>query len=531
MPRPVLLAIDQGTSSSRTIAFSTRGSILGLEQRPFEQIYPQSGWVEHDPELIWASTLSTARRVLKQMKAKDRPVAAIGVTNQRETTLVWDRKTGAPIHNAIVWQDRRTAERCRQLAEAGHEALVRAKTGLLLDPYFSATKLAWILDNTPGARAAAKAGQLAFGTVDSFLIWRLTGGREHVTDATNASRTALYDIVRGRWDEELCDLFHVPIACLPEVRDSAGDFGLCDPAVLGEALPIRGVAGDQQAALVGQAGFAVGEVKSTYGTGAFLVLNTGDKMVLSDNRLLTTIAYRIGGQTTYAMEGSILSAGSTIQWLRDGLGLFSKASEVESLARSVPDTGGVYLVPAFTGLGAPYWDPDARGALIGLSRASGRAEIARAGVDSAVYQTRDLIDAMAADGVSPAALKVDGGMAANGYFLQRLADVLNLPVVRPKVAETTAFGAACLAGLGSGVFDSLDDIAALWTADVRCEPALGDADRDAQLAGWRQAVQRVRTAPPPAAPPTSKAKPKSPTKPRLSPKAKPKPASRAKRAP
>jgi glycerol kinase len=488
-----LLAIDQGTSSSRAIAFSLRGEVLGLEQQPFEQIYPASGWVEHDPEVLWATVISTTRSVLNRLRSQGVSPMAIGLTNQRETTIVWDRSSGRPFYNAIVWQDRRTSEQCRQLAQAGHEPQVAAKTGLRLDPYFSATKLSWILQNVPAARSAADAGQLAFGTVDSFLIWRLSGGRLHVTDATNASRTALYDIHRGYWDEELCQLFGVPMSCLPEVRDCAADYGVTDKSIFGQELPIRGVAGDQQAALIGQACLREGDVKSTYGTGAFLVLNTGPRVLRSSNRLLSTIGYRLNGVVTYALEGSILSAGSTIQWLRDGLGLFSRANEVESLARTVQDPGGVYLVPAFTGLGAPYWDPDARAALVGLSRASGRAEIARAGIDSVVYQTRDLLDAMAADGSRPASLKVDGGMAQNGLFLQRLADILEIPILRPRMAESTAFGAACLAALGQGLFRSLQDVAALWQPELRCEPSLESAERQQQIAGWRAAVRRART--------------------------------------
>ena len=490
---PILLAIDQGTSSSRSIAFTARGAIVALDQHPFEQIYPASGWVEHDPEVIWATTISTTREVLKQLRAKQQRVAAIGITNQRETTLLWDRRSGVPVYNAIVWQDRRTADQCRKLQEAGRENEVIEKTGLRLDPYFSATKLTWILDNVPGARAAAEAGHLAFGTVDTYLIWRLTRGRVHATDVSNASRTALFDIRKCCWDESLCELFRVPSNCLPEVRDSAADFGDTDPDIFGEAMRIRGVAGDQQAALVGQACFAEGDVKSTYGTGAFLVLNTGSQLVRSQNRLLSTIAYRLEGETTYALEGSILSAGSTIQWLRDGLGIISRAPEIELLAQSVADTGGVYLLPAFTGLGAPYWDPDARGAIVGLTRATGRGEIARAGLDSVVYQTRDLLDAMAADGIGPLQLKVDGGMAQNSFFLQRLADILAVPILRPKMAESTAFGAACLAGLGSGVYSSLQDIARLWQSDVRCEPKLEAAAREREMAGWRAALQRVRS--------------------------------------
>jgi glycerol kinase len=490
---PALLAIDQGTSSTRAIAFSPGGEVLSLEQQPFEQIYPASGWVEHDPEVIWATVISTTRAVLERLRSQQQSALAIGLTNQRETTIVWDRQSGRPLYNAIVWQDRRTADVCRRLSQAGHEATLARRTGLRLDPYFSATKLAWILDHVTDARAAAKAGQIAFGTVDSFLIWRLTGGRLHVTDATNASRTALFDIHRGRWDPELCALFDVPMSCLPQVSDCAGDFGVTEKSIFGQALPIRGVAGDQQAALIGQACIAEGDVKSTYGTGAFLVLNTGRQVLSSSNRLLSTIAYQLGGVVTYALEGSILSAGSAIQWLRDGLGLFSRASEVESLARTVDDTGGVYLVPAFTGLGAPYWDPDARGTIVGLNQASGRAELARAGIDCVVYQTRDLLDAMAADGLKPALLKVDGGMAQNGLFLQRLADILGLPILRPKMAESTAFGAACLAAIGQGVYRSLQDVAALWKPDLQCEPALQASFRQRQIAGWHDAVKRART--------------------------------------
>ncbi len=493
MADETLLALDQGTSSTRAMAFSSSGSVVAADSQAFEQIYPQSGWVEHDPEVIWATTLSTTREVLKRVREQGRTVTAMGLTNQRETTVVWDRRTGMPVYNAIVWQDRRTAERCRALEQAGHEREVSEKTGLRLDPYFSATKLEWILNRVPAARAAAKAGHIACGTIDSFLIWRLTGGRLHVTDVTNASRTALFDIQKLRWDQGLCEIFDVPMSCLPEVRDCAGDFGVAGKDILGENVPITGVAGDQQAALIGQACFAAGELKSTYGTGAFLVLNTGRQLVRSGNRLLSTVAYRLDGETTYALEGSILSAGAAIQWLRDGLGLVARAPEIEALARSASDTGGVYLVPAFTGLGAPYWDPDARGALVGLSRASGRAEIARAGLDSVAYQTRDLLDAMAADGVKPAMLKVDGGMAQNGFFLQRLADILGLTILRPRLAESTAFGAACLAGLGAGVYGSLRDIAGLWQPETQFEPRLDDATREREITGWRAAVRRVRT--------------------------------------
>ncbi len=486
-----LLAIDQGTSSSRAIAFSPAGEVLESEQKPFEQIYPHPGWVEHNPEVLWATVLSSVRTVLERLRARRITVAAIGLTNQRETTVAWNTRTGAPLCNAIVWQDRRTAELCRRLERAGEEPRLAAKTGLRLDPYFSATKMAWILEHVPDARAAAARGELAFGTVDSFLLARLTGARTHVTDTTNASRTALFDIVTHQWDEQLCGLFGIAPQCLPRVQDCAGDFGATDTDVLGVSLPIRGVAGDQQAALVGQAGLSSGDVKSTYGTGAFLMLNTGERLVRSSSRLLGTVAYRLGGRTTYALEGSILSAGATIQWLRDGLGLFERAEEIEALAGSVGDTGGVYLVPAFTGLGAPYWDPDARGAIVGLTRASTRAQIARAGLDSVAYQTRDLLDAMAGDGVVPAALKVDGGMARNELFLQRLADLLALPIQRPKVAEATAWGAACLAAVGCGMFASLDEAGRLWRADASFEPRLDARSREQQLKGWHRALRRV----------------------------------------
>ncbi len=494
MAKDILLAIDQGTSSSRAIAFSCEGEALAIEQQPFEQIYPASGWVEHDAEVIWATVLSSTRRVLQRLKDEGGRPAAVGITNQRETTVLWDRKSGVPIYNAIVWQDRRTADRCADLQrkDPRAEAELSRKTGLLFDPYFSATKIAWILDHVAGARDAARAGRLAFGTIDCFLLWRLTGGRLHATDATNASRTALYDLRKGCWDEALCELFDVPVSCLPEVRDCAGDFGEIERSVLGESLPIRGVAGDQQAALIGQACFDAGEVKSTYGTGAFLVLNTADRLVVSKSRLLGTIAYRLNGKTTYALEGSILSAGTAVQWLRDGLGIISRAADVEALAGSVTNTAGVYLVPAFTGLGAPYWDPGARGALVGLTRASGRAEIARATLDAVVYQTFDLLEAMAADGLKPAVLKVDGGMAMNGLFMQRLADVLGVAIQRPKIAESTAFGAACLAGLGCGLYGSLQEIAKLARPDARWEPRRY-AERDADIAGWRAALARVRS--------------------------------------
>lgn len=491
--RKALLAIDQGTTSSRAVVFKPDDDVVATAQREFQQIYPRPGWVEHDPDVIWATVRATAREALAAAEKAGYRAEAIGITNQRETTLVWDRTTGEPIYNAIVWQDRRTAETCAALRAAGHEALVTEKTGLVLDPYFSATKIAWILDHVDGARSRAEAGELAFGTVDTWLIWKLTGGAVHATDATNASRTALYDITANRWDEALLALFGVPAALLPDVRDSAGDFGVAAKSVLGQALPITGVAGDQQAAAIGQVCLAPGEMKSTYGTGAFVLINTGDAPVRSRNKLLATIAYRIAGQTTYALEGSVLSAGATVQWLRDGLGLIAKASEIEALAESADPDSGVYLVPAFTGLGAPYWDAEARGALIGLTRGSGRAEIARAALDSSVHQTCDLLDAMAADGVEARSLRVDGGMARNAAFLQRLADLTGIDVVRPASVEATAWGAAFLAGLGCGLFRSLEDGRALWVADAEFAPTRDTSRRDADRAGWHAAVARVRS--------------------------------------
>ncbi|MEN0653838.1 MULTISPECIES: glycerol kinase GlpK [Hyphobacterium] len=488
-----ILAIDQGTTSSRAILFSPEGAVIASAQQEFAQIYPRPGWVEHDPEVIWATVISTARDALKAGRKAGWRAACAGITNQRETAIVWDRKTGQAIHNAIVWQDRRTAERCREIEAGGAGPEVAAKTGLVLDPYFSATKFAWILDQVDGARERARRGELCFGTVDSFLLWRLTGGKVHATDATNASRTSLYDIRAGRWDEGLLEAFNVPARGLPEVRDCAGAFGKISKKVLGEEIALTGIAGDQQAAAIGQACFAPGEAKSTYGTGAFLLLNTGTEMVASQNRLLSTIAYRIGGETAYAMEGSVLSAGATVQWLRDGLGLFSKASEIESLARSADPDSEVVLVPAFTGLGAPWWDAEARGAILGLTRGAGRAEIAQAALDSTAFQTGDLLAAMAGDGMKTVSLKVDGGMAANDRFLQRLADLTGVEVVRPVNTETTAWGAAFLAALGAGMFHGIEDGRALWQADRAFEPEMESAERERRNAIWTDAVGRVRT--------------------------------------
>ena len=489
-----ILAIDQGTTSSRAMLFDRRGQPLATAQQEFSQHFPQPGWVEHEPEDIWRDTLRVAREALAVAGLTAPDIAAIGITNQRETTVLWDRKTGEAIHNAIVWQDRRTAPLCDRLRRDGYEPMVKDKTGLLIDSYFSATKIVWLLENVPGARARAERGDLAFGTIDSFLLWRLTGGRVHATDATNAARTLLYDIKRQAWDDELLKLFNVPAAILPEVRDCDADFGATPAEMFGAPIPILGMAGDQQAATVGQTCFAPGMVKSTYGTGCFALLNTGETPVDSKHRLLTTIAYRLSGKTTYALEGSIFIAGAAVQWLRDGLKIIATAGETEELAKAADPAQAVYLVPAFTGLGAPYWDGHARGALFGLTRATGRAEIARAALEAVCYQTRDLLEAMRADGAADlATLRVDGGMVANGWMLQTLADILGVAVERPKIAETTALGAAYLAGLRSGFFGGLDDLAKLWQSAGRFEPRLVAVDRDARYAGWLDAVRRVRT--------------------------------------
>lgn len=489
MQAPLVLAIDQGTTSTRAIMFDADGVPVAMAQRELPQIFPRPGWVEHDPERIWADTVAVC---VEAIERAGRPPACIGLTNQRETVVLWERDTGRPVANAIVWQDRRTAARCEALRQEGVEALAQARAGLLLDPYFSATKLEWLLDELPGARAAAEAGRLAFGTIDSWLLWRLTDGRLHVTDATNASRTLLFDIHRQDWDDDLLRLFRTPRAVLPDVRDSSGDFGAT--SLFGGQIPICGVAGDQQAAAFGQACFAPGMLKSTYGTGCFALLNTGERAVASANRLLTTIACRIGGRTTYALEGAIFVAGAAVQWLRDELRLIATAAESEAVARSVDSTGGVYLVPAFVGLGAPYWDAEARAAIVGLTRASGRAEIVRAALESVAYQTRDLLEAMTADAGQPAAtVRVDGGMAANDWLMQFMADVAGIAVERPAVTETTAFGAACLAGVQAGVFPSQEELGRRWRCERRFEPAALSQEREALYAGWREAVNRVLT--------------------------------------
>ncbi len=493
MRPPYLLAIDQGTTSTRAIIFDADGGVGAQARTELDQIYPRDGWVEHDPEEIWRATVAVCRGALSEQGIGAGDVAGIGIANQRETTILWDRASGRPIHNAIVWQDRRTADSCRRLAARGHEDLVREKTGLVIDPYFSATKIAWLLDNVAGARDAAKRGDLAFGTVDSFLLWRLTGGRVHATDATNAARTMLFNIHTQDWDDDLLALLDVPRPILPEVRDSSADFGVTERDLFGAEVPICGMAGDQQAATLGQACLAPGMIKSTYGTGCFAVLNTGETPMESKSRLLTTVAYRLDGRPTYALEGSIFAAGACVQWLRDGLGLIAHARDTEDHARRLRDTGGVYVVPAFTGLGAPYWDPTARAAILGLTWDSGVSEIVRAALESVCYQSRDLILAMAGDGVvKPTALRVDGGMAVNDWLMSFLADILDIPVERPVVTETTALGAAFLAGLNAGVYRSVDDVARCWKRDTIFEPALDPDVRDRLYAGWLKAVARVR---------------------------------------
>jgi glycerol kinase len=488
---PFILAIDQGTTSTRAILFDAEARPMANHSIELKQIYPANGWVEHDAEEIWQATVATCRVAMKGVAPSD--IAAIGITNQRETTVLWDKKTGVPLHNAIVWQDRRTAERCRQLKDAGHEPDVAARTGLLLDPYFAGTKMEWLLDHCPGARARAERGELALGTIDTWLIWKLTGGAVHATDVTNASRTMLLNLKSLAWDDAMLKLLNVPRAALPDVRDSAGDYGATTSDLFGGAIPIRGVAGDQQAALFGQACFKPGDVKSTYGTGCFALVNTGSTPPSSANRLLATAGYRANGETAYAIEGSIFIAGAVVQWLRDALGVIRNAAEVEALAATAKPAEGLYFVPAFTGLGAPYWDPDARGAILGLTRDMGVAEIARAALDAVCFQTRDLLDAMARDmNGKPGALKVDGGMVKNDWFCQRLADLTGLPVDRPKITETTALGAAYLAGLSAGIFSSFDDIAKAWALDRRFDPTLAASARDTLYEGWLAAVARVR---------------------------------------
>ena len=487
-----ILAIDQGTTSTRSIVFDACAHRIAVAQAEFEQHYPAPGWVEHDPEDIWRDVLATAHEAIASSGVGAEGIAAIGITNQRETTLVWDRATGAPLHRAIVWQDRRTADRCEALRAAGAEAEVRARTGLLLDPYFSATKIGWILDHVVGARTRAEAGELAFGTIDSFLLWRLTDGAVHGTDVTNASRTLLWNIHENCWDERLCEQLGVPMAMLPAVHDNAHRFGTTPSAMFGVPIPIAGIAGDQQAALIGQACFRPGSAKSTYGTGCFVLLNTGANAVASANRLLTTPAYRLNGETTYALEGSIFVAGAAVKWLRDGIGVITHARETDDLATRVPDSHGVYMVPAFVGLGAPHWDPDARAAIFGLTLGTTQAHLARAALEAVGYQTLDLVQAMQADGGTAfETLRVDGGMAANDWLCGFLADLLDVPVERPNELETTARGAAFLAGLAIGLWSGLEELESLWSREHRFIPTMAAPQRASLVAGWHDALGRT----------------------------------------
>jgi glycerol kinase len=489
-----ILAIDQGTTSTRAVVFDKRLSPKASGQKEFKQYYPASGWVEHDPEEIWKTVLATAKIAIKKAGIRAADIKSIGITNQRETTVVWDRQSGKPIHKALVWQDRRTSETCKALKTKGLEAIVTQKTGLLLDPYFSGTKVAWVLDNVKGARLRAERGELCFGTVDSFLIWRLTGGKVHATDATNASRTLLYNIHTGTWDDELLALINVPRALLPEIKDCAADFGVTEKKLFGASIKIGGVAGDQHAAVIGQACFQPGMMKSTYGTGCFAILNTGDKPVVSHNRLLTTLAYQLNGKRTYALEGSIFIAGAAVQWLRDGIKVVKSAKDTGVLARAADKTQSVYLVPAFVGLGAPYWNADVRGALFGLTRATTNRELAKAALESVCYQTQDLLDAMQKDWgmAGQTFLRVDGGMAASDWTMQTLADILNAPVERPKVLETTARGAAYLAGLQAGLLPPPSQFAKGWKSEKRFTPKMGASERNGKLAGWRDCIRKLQ---------------------------------------
>lgn len=495
MAADYILSIDQGTTSTRALLFDKSGSPMRARQKELRQIFPQDGWVEHDAAEIWAAVLEVCRGVLTSGTTAAN-IAAIGITNQRETTVLWDRASGEPLHNAIVWQDRRTAQLCARLKDEGKEPIVQAKTGLLLDPYFSGTKLAWLLDNVDGARERAGKGELCFGTIDSWLIYKLTGGKVHATDATNASRTLLFNIETQDWDDELLGWFDIPREILPEVKDCCADFGMTAKDLLGAEIPVAGVAGDQQAATVGQACFEPGLIKSTYGTGCFAVVNTGTRRVESKTRLLGTIAYRIGGETTYALEGSIFMAGAIVQWLRDEMKLVDTSAESEAMARDANPNSHAVLVPAFTGLGAPYWEPDARAALFGMTRDTGAKEIVRAAIESVSFQTRDLMDAMAADmkeaGLSsPQALRVDGGMVTNNWFVQNLADILGRPVERPEVTETTALGAAYLAGMQTGFYGTMADVARHWRCERAFSPEMADSERAVRYGRWQACVKKV----------------------------------------
>ena len=488
-----ILALDQGTTSSRAIVFAENGSVRAMAQQEFRQIFPQPGWVEHDPQDIWASQLRVARRALAQARLKAADITALGIANQRETAIVWERRSGQPVHNAIVWQDRRTAAVCDALRGRGTADAVRGKTGLVLDPYFSATKLAWLLDSIPSLRLRAERGELAFGTVDSWLAWKLSAGALHVTDVSNASRTMLYNIHAGAWDDELLALFRIPRSVLPKVLPSAQMFGESAPKIFGAAIPIAGIAGDQQAALFGQACHTPGMAKNTYGTGCFMLLNTGAKAVPSAAGLLTTRCAQRGAKPRYALEGSVFVAGAVVQWLRDGLGIIRASNEIEALAASVADAGGVYLVPAFAGLGAPHWDAYARGTILGLTRGITQAHIARAALEAIAFQSAEVLQSMQRDaGIALSELRVDGGAAVNDMLMQFQADILGVPVVRPKVLETTALGAAYLAGLATGVWKDTKAISRQWTVGRRFEPAMSRADAEARMAGWSRALERSK---------------------------------------
>ncbi len=493
MSQPLILSIDQGTTSSRAMLFETDGTAFAVSQQEFTQFFPQSAWVEHDPEEIWKTTIQTCQAVLAKAASANRTIAALGITNQRETTVIWNRKTGKAIHNAIVWQDRRTTEYCQTLKQAGHEPTFTQATGLVLDPYFSGTKINWLLNNVPDARTQAENGELAFGTMDTFLMWRLTNGAVHKTDATNASRTLLYNIHTKQWDKELLKILDIPESLLPEVQECASDFGTTDKSIIGAALPIAGVAGDQHAASIGQVCFSEGMVKSTYGTGCFVMLNTGEKALPSTNKMLTTIAYQLDGKTHYALEGSIFVAGAAVQWLRDGIGVISTAEETEALVQTLDSNQGVYMVPAFTGLGAPHWDPDARGSIFGLTRDTSPAHLVRAALESVCYQTHDLLEAMRSDGATLDTLRVDGGMVKNNWLNQYLSNVLNIPVQRPMQTETTALGAAYLAGLQTGVYSSIDDLTKQWQQEREYLPNMDADTRNTAMVGWTNAVGRTRT--------------------------------------
>jgi glycerol kinase len=486
-----LLAIDQGTTSSRAMIFSSAGEVMALSQQDFAQYYPNDGWVEHDSNEIWQTTLASVQHAVKKAGLMAADIAAIGITNQRETTVVWDKMTGEPLYNAIVWQDRRTADYCDELKVAGYEALVQQQTGLLLDPYFSATKVRWILENVENARARAEAGELAFGTIDTFLLWHLTGGKVHATDTSNASRTMLFDIHQNCWSEDLLALFSIPVSMLPAVKDSADDFGTTTDNILDLPVKIAAMIGDQQAALFGQGCYQQGQSKSTYGTGCFLMVNTGSNALSSQHRLLSTVAYSIKGQVSYALEGSIFMAGAAMQWLRDGLKAIASTGDSEDIANAQNSANGVYLVPGFTGMGAPHWDPNARGAILGLTRNSTSEDIVVAGLESVAYQTRDLLEAIRADGIEIKELKVDGGMVANKWFVQFLADMLATPINRPAMSETTAWGAALLAGLQVGVYKDLDELSALASSADLFSPALEQSRRDEKYRGWQKALSRV----------------------------------------